>query len=382
MGYINTPPEWDAVGAEPSAELKEKGFTAGYKPAAAIFNWFWHTVSECLSEIQGHNPLRTYTNLSQLGLTAGTETIASIVAAMENNSQAIIAVDTNNNLSIYPHRYFGTLIVYKITASRTILFYGTSSTNTLYYGNYYYANNTEQWSGWLSYVQTNGGTITGTLGFQKTNNGSGAILKNHSNDADYGMYISDEDAEGKSVKLVVSAKNNRVTYIDPETKSYNIYGDHNNALLKEKIAHNQSLYTNLAQIGLTEGSETIETIASKLPTYSRLVITVGSANNLAIYPNKNFGLLIVEKTINSRIMFTFINNQASEWTAVYAIASSGNTWSDWKASINISNVINSLSSTSTTEALSAYQGKVLNDKIAALQKTLNEVNTALETLIG
>lgn len=382
MSYKKPIPHWNAVGAEPTEELKTRGFVAGYKPPAAIFNWFWHNVSECLSELQGHNPVKTYTSLLQMGITAGTETISSIVAAMENGSQAFISVDNNNNLSIYPNRNFGTLVVYKLSTARTILFYGTSTSNTLYYGNYYFASGTENWSGWLSYIQTNGGTLKGTLEFQKTDNGSGAILKNHSATADYGMYISDTDAEGNSVKFVVSAKNNRLTYIDKDTNSYNVYGDHNTDLLKEKIAHNQRLYTDLEQLGLTAGSETIETISSKLPSNSRLVITVGSENNLSIYPNSNFGLLIVEKTLNTRIMFRFINNQASEWTGVYSIASTGNTWSNWKASINVSNVINSLASTSTTEALSAYQGKVLNDKIAALQKTMSNVNATLETLIG
>lgn len=330
MSYNNQAPKWDAVGVEPTDEIKETGFLAGYKPPAPTFNWFWHTVSECLKELQGHNRVRTYTALSQMGLTAGTETIAGIVAAMENGSQAIISIDANNNLAIYPKKYFGTLIVYKLSISRTILFFGTSSTNTLYYGNYYYANDAENWSGWLSYLNTDGGTLSGVLNFQKVVNGSGAILKNHSNSADYGMYISDEDADGKTAKLVLSAKNNKVSFIGNDGNSNPLYGAHNTDTLKTDIAHNQKVYTDLAQIGLTAGSETIETIATKLPTYSRLLVTVGADNNLSIYPNQNFGLLIVEKTVNTRNMYTFINNQGAVWQAVYAISASGNTWSGWK----------------------------------------------------
>lgn len=52
MALEKTVPQWDAVGTEPPSSLKTSGFTAGYKPPAAYFNWFWHSVSECLSELQ------------------------------------------------------------------------------------------------------------------------------------------------------------------------------------------------------------------------------------------------------------------------------------------------------------------------------------------
>lgn len=50
--FTNTPPNWSAEGVEPSSEMKSKGFTAGYKPPATYFNWFWTKVSKCISEIQ------------------------------------------------------------------------------------------------------------------------------------------------------------------------------------------------------------------------------------------------------------------------------------------------------------------------------------------
>lgn len=52
MDFENKVPEWHAEGLEPSEELKTTGFTAGYKPPAGFFNWFWHGVSVCLSELQ------------------------------------------------------------------------------------------------------------------------------------------------------------------------------------------------------------------------------------------------------------------------------------------------------------------------------------------
>ena len=52
MNFDNKFPEWKNEGAEPSADLKESGFTAGYKPPASIFNWFWSKVSKAITEIQ------------------------------------------------------------------------------------------------------------------------------------------------------------------------------------------------------------------------------------------------------------------------------------------------------------------------------------------
>jgi hypothetical protein len=55
MAFEKTVPQWDAAGTEPPSTLKASGFTAGYKPPAAYFNWFWHSVSQCLSELQSKN---------------------------------------------------------------------------------------------------------------------------------------------------------------------------------------------------------------------------------------------------------------------------------------------------------------------------------------
>lgn len=52
MNFDNKFPEWKNEGAEPSADLKESGFTAGYKPPASVFNWFWNKVIKAITEIQ------------------------------------------------------------------------------------------------------------------------------------------------------------------------------------------------------------------------------------------------------------------------------------------------------------------------------------------
>lgn len=51
-------PSWQNKGVEPPAEQKEKGFSPGYKPPAAYFNWFWNTSGVCITELQqGFNEL-------------------------------------------------------------------------------------------------------------------------------------------------------------------------------------------------------------------------------------------------------------------------------------------------------------------------------------
>lgn len=52
MDFTNTPLEWKNEGTEPTEEIKEKGFVAGYKPPAAYFNWFWSKVCKCIAELQ------------------------------------------------------------------------------------------------------------------------------------------------------------------------------------------------------------------------------------------------------------------------------------------------------------------------------------------
>lgn len=52
INYDNTMPEWKNEGIQPSDELREKGFTGGYKPPATVFNWFWCRVQKCITELQ------------------------------------------------------------------------------------------------------------------------------------------------------------------------------------------------------------------------------------------------------------------------------------------------------------------------------------------
>lgn len=52
--FKNLLPEWKNTGTTPSEDLKNKGFQPGYKPPAAVFNWFWSLVQKCISELQSN----------------------------------------------------------------------------------------------------------------------------------------------------------------------------------------------------------------------------------------------------------------------------------------------------------------------------------------
>lgn len=47
-------PEWKNKGTEPSENLKENGFVGGYHPPANVFNWFWASVIEAITELQNN----------------------------------------------------------------------------------------------------------------------------------------------------------------------------------------------------------------------------------------------------------------------------------------------------------------------------------------
>lgn len=74
--------------------------------------------------------MKTYTNLSQIGLTAGSETIESILTAMPVNSILYVEVGASN-ADIYPTHY-GTFIARKLSTSRWFAEFYPKETTDLY----------------------------------------------------------------------------------------------------------------------------------------------------------------------------------------------------------------------------------------------------------
>ena len=52
MNFTNKAPTWNAEGQEPTKDLQEQGFTAGYKPPAAYFNYMFNRYTKSINETQ------------------------------------------------------------------------------------------------------------------------------------------------------------------------------------------------------------------------------------------------------------------------------------------------------------------------------------------
>lgn len=99
--------------------------------------------------------------------------------------------------------------------------------------------------------------------------------------------------------------------------------------------HLVKTYTSLAQVGLSVGSETIESIAAALPTWGELRLTVGSAYNTSIYP-VSYGSLKIAKygSDSSRVIFEFVQKSTNRaWFGVYD-STAVTPWSGWVETAN------------------------------------------------
>lgn len=74
LSYDNEIKEWQNEGTEPSSDLIESGFEAGYKPPASVFNWFWNKVTKCINELQTKLNTVNSTLSNYLPLSGGTMT--------------------------------------------------------------------------------------------------------------------------------------------------------------------------------------------------------------------------------------------------------------------------------------------------------------------
>lgn len=101
MALEKTVPQWDAAGTEPPSSLKTTGWQAGQKPASAYFNWFWHSVSECLTELQSvcgkasGIPVVAATSTDGVTYTATVDDITELTAGL-----AVIFVPNTTSTSI------------------------------------------------------------------------------------------------------------------------------------------------------------------------------------------------------------------------------------------------------------------------------------------
>ena len=181
-----------------------------------------------------HN-IFTFTNLAQIGLTVGEETIESIALAMPNESLLVTATG-QTNANIYPHGLYGLLEVSRFAKNRIVFRWTQKDSGADFVGSY----TDGAWSGW---------------------------------------------------------RKNAVSFSD------------------------------LSQIGVSKGSETIEGIATSLPDNSSVSYAV-SSDSASIYP-ANYGLVTVNRIMASRIEFRFVSTSGTLYYGVYNSTAS-TVWSGWK----------------------------------------------------
>ena len=88
--------------------------------------------------------------------------------------------------------------------------------------------------------------------------------------------------------------------------------------------HQVETYTSLEQIGLEEGTETIQDIAMALPEYSKLQMKVTSNHNTDIYPGDSVeGILVAKKADNCCKLEYVDANSPTKWLCVGDIVSDG-----------------------------------------------------------
>ena len=86
--------------------------------------------------------------------------------------------------------------------------------------------------------------------------------------------------------------------------------------------YNIKTFTKLEQLGLTEGSETLEGIIGAMPSQSVFSYSVTANSNTSIYPRPN-GMLIINKQGDWRVNLTFYSDSLSEQWIGYYQKSSG-----------------------------------------------------------
>lgn len=260
MEYTNKPPKWDAAGTEPSADLQANGFTAGYKPPAAYFNYLFHAYTECIKELQAK---------------AGTQIAAGVEANTDLNDCTTVGMYTFSlsdaaTIANIPAQAQGTMFVLPRLINgdtENLMQIIVTQTNTVYIRNKIDGT----WNEWRKLFK-NDDTIP------ITNGGTGA-------------------------KTAEAARKN--------------------------LGVNYQTFHSLSEIGLTNGSETIETIANALPSNSELICSI-VAENADIYPTGKLGLLRVTKADTSRIKFAWTQKENGvEYFGTYSVSSS-TPWTGWK----------------------------------------------------
>lgn len=139
LDFNNKIPEWKNKGTEPTDELKEKGFTGGYKPPATVFNWFWSLVQKCISELQTVVKSHADNTDNPHGVTKAQLGLGNVDNTADINKEVLSASKLTNAVKINNTAFDGTKdIDISANPTRTTLT-GSPDLNTILQQGEYYA---------------------------------------------------------------------------------------------------------------------------------------------------------------------------------------------------------------------------------------------------
>lgn len=328
MSFDIIPPKWDAEGIEPSADLQTKGFLAGYKPPAAYFNYLFNRIVACIKELQAKAvPQQELTNQD-----LNTVLKVGIYYAASGNTTTNVPTGVE---------FYGLVVVKNSSVRYSQVLYSNTTTYVRWF-------NGGEWTEWgvyatntdLDNLKTNisNGVVAqaNTLTSKELTNedlndlvpatatfyyaaGGNSVVNNPEEGQAFGLMCY-RSATGHRVQEIYTQ--NGVKYLRHCTSDLNKVWTEWKALaydaeIKAKLATKGTVFYKLSDIGLTTGSETIETIAKNMPVYSSLIINVG-ASNAAIYPNQ-YGVLNVTKLdTTGRVVFEYaVKSMARKYFGVY-----------------------------------------------------------------
>lgn len=189
-------------------------------PDITVLNQNWDTIDSKLKQIEQYNSDMTPASIGAVPLDGsvpmtgqlqttkiffdrsnGTYGDAGIYKANEVGDASTQIMDKGSN------NKFGILTIngQEQTLHWTVGTQSTDGTNTFSGAYEIYHEGNKPTASDVGAVAKSGDTMTGTLTFQKANNGLSSIQKNHSSNADYGLVLRDVDGDGNDISMRIRA---------------------------------------------------------------------------------------------------------------------------------------------------------------------------------
>ena len=127
------------------------------------------------------------------------------------------------------------------------------------------------------------------------------------------------------------------------------------AVYNATVDKNLKTYTSIAQLGLTEGSETLSDIATNMSNNSVAILNVQSSCNVSEYP-VGYGVLTVNKLNISRVSFIFTETGGASTLRQWFASYNGGKLNGWKRVCTTS--VTDVAKTTITPVNSAITGTI------------------------